>query len=81
MRYDTEEGVERVFKEECVSRYNLAKKAPVMNSSLARHEDVLEADFEHLISIVEGKKELPEDLDEVTKAYLEEIIELAEKTS
>ena len=35
VRYDTEEGVERVFKEECVSRYNLAKKAPVMNSSLA----------------------------------------------
>ena len=28
---------------------------------------------------MEGKKELPEDLYEVTKAYLEEIIELAEK--
>ena len=26
VRYDTEEGVEMVFKEECVSRYNLAKR-------------------------------------------------------
>ena len=79
VRYDTEEGVERVFMETCIERYNMAKKAPIMSTSLAQHEDVLKADFDHLISIIEGKTPLPLDLDEVTKAYLEEIIILAAK--
>ena len=30
VRYDTEKGVEKVFMEECIDRYNLAKKAPIM---------------------------------------------------
>lgn len=50
-----------------------------MNSSLAPHEDISKADFEHLISIVEGRTDFPGDLDDVTKAHLEEIIEFSAK--
>ena len=59
VRHKTEAGVEMVFKEECVARYNLAKKAPIMRSSMACHADVLKADFDMLISIVEGETEVP----------------------
>ena len=79
MRYDTEEKVEKVFMETCIQRYNLAKKAPVMNTLLASHEDVLLADYDYLMSMIEGRTGLPKDLDKVTKAYLEEIIAMAEK--
>ena len=79
MRYDTVEEVEKVFMETCIQRYNLAKKAPVMNTLLASHEDVLQADYDYLISMIEGETELPKDLDEVTRAYLEEIVTMAGK--
>ena len=46
---------------------------------MAPHEDALKADFERLMSVVEGKVEMPCDIDDVTKAYLEEVIEMASK--
>lgn len=79
VRHETEGGVEMVFKEECIARYNLAKKAPIMRSSMACHEEVLKADFDVLMKILEGEEEVPRDVDEVTKAYLEEIIEMTKK--
>ena len=54
--YETEEGVEILSMEEYVKRYNLTKKATIMRSSLASREDVLKADFEHLVSIIEKKQ-------------------------
>ena len=50
-----------------------------MRSSMACHEDVLKADFDVLMEILEGKEEVPSNVDEVTKAYLEEIIEMTKK--
>lgn len=79
VRYETEEGVKTVFSEECTTRYNLAKKAPIMKLSLAQHEDVLQADFAHLASIMEGQSDIPADLDEATTTYLQEVIEIAKR--
>ena len=70
VRCETEEGAKAVFSEECTTRYNLAKKAPIMKSSLAQHEDVLQANFDHLASIMEGQSEIPANLDEATITYL-----------
>ena len=50
-----------------------------MKSSLAQHKDVLRADYDHLASIIEGQTELPEDLDEATRTYLQEVKEMAKR--
>ena len=52
-----------------------------MKSSLARHEDVLQADFNYLASIMEGESQLPEDLDEATSLYLQEVIEMSKENT
>ena len=56
-----------------------SQKASIIKSSLAKHEDVLKADFDYLASIMEGKTQLPADLDEATTIYLQEVIEMAKK--
>ena len=79
--YKDEEGVHKVFQEECGSRYNLARKSPVMKTSLVSLNEMEEVDLKMAKDLVEGVHPLPEDLDEPTRTYLKELIDMAKKTS
>ena len=68
--YKDEEGVTKVFREECAKRYNLARKAPVMETGMADLNEINDADLDYAMSLVNGTAPLPEDLDGPTREYL-----------
>ena len=79
--YRDEAGVHKVFQEECVFRYNQARKSPIMKTSLASLNEMEDADLKMAKALVEGVHPLPDDLDEPTKTYLKELIDMAKKSA
>ena len=77
--YKDEKGVRMVIEEECEKRYNLARKAPVMRSELAPLNESDSIDLDLAKSLLEGDKPLPEDLDEPTKVYLKELVDICQR--
>ena len=77
VRYDNQDGVQRVVRDTCEVRYNLARKAPIMNSKLAFLADAETMDITVVEDIVEGRHPIPNDLDMATKLYIEEIVRIA----
>ena len=75
--YKDEEGVTRVFREECIERYNLARKAPVMGSEISTLNEIDEADLEYALKLINGTVPVPEDLDSATREYLIELREMS----
>jgi len=65
--YKDEEGVTKVFIEECIERYNLAQKAPVMDSEIASLNEINDADLDYALKLINGTVPIPEDLDSPTR--------------
>ena len=77
VRYNTEEEVLRVMEDDCICRYNLAKQgALIMRTSLASHADISQADLNYLRDILTGDAPLPDELDDATRLYIEELKEI-----
>ena len=77
--YRDETGVKMVIEEECDKRYNLARNAPVMSSVLAPMNEADSIDLDFAKSLLEGEVPLPDDLDEPTKVYLNELIGICQR--
>ena len=58
-------------------RYNLARRAPVMKTALAELNEMDNADLKLAKDIVEGVAPIPEEVDEATRLYIQEIQSLA----
>ena len=70
--YTSKEDIEEVVQEECKSRFTLAHNAPIMKHSLAGKLRYLE-DMDIARAIVDGKYDIPPELDEATRYILQEI--------
>ena len=72
--------MQKVFREECEIQYNLARKSPVMKTSLVPLNEVEEMDLELAKSLIDGRVPLPDDLDKPTRTYINELIDIGKKT-
>ena len=80
VKYDTEEDIKMVFREECRERFTSARSAPIMDTYLGRLGTIDENNVLDLEALADGRLEIPDELDMASKLMLEEIANMKDLT-